>query len=373
MNRILVVAVTPAIACLWGVSAVYGASFDMFVGKKIKECEAKLETQKQEYETMLNKKDRRHQQLIEDSRDSQSDLQDFRDKNATLMEAYEKLKTDQDGVIDQLNRLRRENQRCDTIRGSFDQLTEENKAFLEEKESFEKKIEGLSATLENLKAHIKEVTLEKDQLAVFLAEAQESESVKIRRIREKIEDEHRDLKKRADVLKKENASLAKQLKASQKEAGLSQDSNTKLQQELAALKEEKGNLQKSYADLKSENRYLAQEAIQFPKKFADLARHNRKLVKETAYMHYNLGVSHIKNKDYKRAVKEFEKVLELKPDDPYANYNLGYIYAEHLVDRPTAVEYFQNYLAHASDAKDADWVRKYILTWQTWYGREKMK
>jgi len=90
-------------------------------------------------------------------------------------------------------------------------------------------------------------------------------------------------------------------------------------------------------------------------------------------MHYNMGVSFIKSKDYKRAIKEFQKVLEQDPYDAYANYNLGYIYAEHLVDRPAAIEYFQKYLTYAKDAKDTDWVKKYILTWQTWYGRENLK
>jgi len=108
-----------------------------------------------------------------------------------------------------------------------------------------------------------------------------------------------------------------------------------------------------------------------PKKFSELARQNRTLIKETSEMHYNLGVANIKNKEYGRAIKEFEKVLELKPQDAYANYNLGYIYAEHLVDRERAIKYFQNYLAYAPDARDANWVRKYILTWQTWYGRNR--
>ncbi|HQP10000.1 MAG TPA: tetratricopeptide repeat protein, partial [Candidatus Omnitrophota bacterium] len=85
------------------------------------------------------------------------------------------------------------------------------------------------------------------------------------------------------------------------------------------------------------------------------------------------GVSNIKNKEYKRAIKEFEKVLELKPDDAYANYNLGYIYAEHLVDREKAIEHFKKYLTYAPNEKDANWVRKYVLTWQTWYKKNIAK
>ena len=90
-------------------------------------------------------------------------------------------------------------------------------------------------------------------------------------------------------------------------------------------------------------------------------------------MHYNAGVFYARNKEFGRAIKEFQKVLDIKPQDPQANYNLGYIYAEHLVDRPKAISYFKNYLTYAPDAHDADWVKRYIMTWQTWYGRQVMK
>jgi len=289
------------------------------------------------------------------------------------MEAYEKIKTGQDDAMEQLKRLRRENQRCDTIKASFDEMTEKNETFLKEKESLTKEKKALNVTLEHLKSHVKEVSAEKDRLAVFLAEAQEDEGVKIKKIRESVQDEVNDLRGQTSSLKEENGALVKKLEKSQKESGLLETDNAGLRQELALVREELGALEKKHTGIKNENRYLAQEASQFPKKFADLARHNRKLVKETADMHYNLGVSFIKSKEYKRAVKEFEKVLELKPQDAYSNYNLGYIYAEHLVDRPTAIKHFQTYLAYASDARDADWVRKYILTWQTWYGKQQMK
>jgi tetratricopeptide (TPR) repeat protein len=104
-----------------------------------------------------------------------------------------------------------------------------------------------------------------------------------------------------------------------------------------------------------------------------LARQNQKLIGETADMHYNLGVFYVQSTEYGRAIKEFEKALDLNSDNADANYNLGFIYAEHLVDREKAIQYFRNYLTYAPDAKDAEWIRKYILTWQTWYGKQPIK
>ncbi|MBU2221078.1 MAG: tetratricopeptide repeat protein, partial [Candidatus Omnitrophica bacterium] len=110
---------------------------------------------------------------------------------------------------------------------------------------------------------------------------------------------------------------------------------------------------------------------QIPAKFAELARENKVLIKETALMHYNLGVFYTQSKEFSRATAEFEKAIELNPDDPYSHYNLGYIYAEYLGNRPKAIENFRKFLKLAkAEDKDVDWVKKYILTWQTWEGKK---
>jgi tetratricopeptide (TPR) repeat protein len=91
-------------------------------------------------------------------------------------------------------------------------------------------------------------------------------------------------------------------------------------------------------------------------------------------MHYNLGVFYMREKNYPRAIAEFEKALELTPDDAYAHFNLGYIYAEYVVNRPKAIEHFRNYLRLAKKGdKDVDWVKKYIISWETWQGKGKIE
>jgi tetratricopeptide (TPR) repeat protein len=131
---------------------------------------------------------------------------------------------------------------------------------------------------------------------------------------------------------------------------------------------------KYYESAMVKNRQLEKKVDQLPVKFAEMARENKVLIKETALMHYNLGVFYTKNKEFARSVAEFEKAIELNPDDPYAYFNLGYIYAEYIVDRPKAVSNFRKYLGLLkTDDKDADWVKKYILTWQTWEGKKPMQ
>jgi len=162
----------------------------------------------------------------------------------------------------------------------------------------------------------------------------------------------------------------------------------KMEQKFKAMEEERLNkdaqleiyriqindFKKQYAEAIAKNKEFEKKLEQMPPRMAELARENKILIKETALTHYNLGVFYTKNKDYSRAVAEFEKASELNPDDPYTYYNLGYIYAEYLPDRPKAVENFRRFLGLCrTEDKDVDWVKKYILTWQTWEGKKPIK
>ena len=133
-------------------------------------------------------------------------------------------------------------------------------------------------------------------------------------------------------------------------------------------------LRKKYQQALEVNKKIERKLGEIPKKFIEIARENKLLLKETALMHYNLGVFYTQEKQYKRAIAEFEKALELKPEDAYAYFNLGYIYAEYLVNRPRAIKYFRLYLKLATkEDKDADWVKRYILTWQAWDANTPIK
>ena len=374
MDRKIILIAIAVIMGFYCTEISYSASFgDIFGGKKSKKTQVLIEQQAQECQMKINQKNQEYRRLVDEKKDSEDAAQALRDKNSTLVEAYEKVVTDQSNITEQLKRLRRSSQRCDQIKETYDTMTQENQAFLQTNESLELDKKALMGTLETLKSHIGSLNTDNEQLSASLKEAQEDEGVKVKKIRDKVKDELANLKSRNNSLGKENDVLARQLKSSQKKVRIFNENELRLQRKLELFQDDVAALKKEHAELKDENRYLAREASEFPKKFTDLARHNRKLVKETAHMHYNMGVSFIKAKDYKRAIKEFKKVLELNPDDAYSNYNLGYIYAEHLVDRPEAIKYFQDYLTYAKGAKDADWVKKYILTWQTWYGKEKMK
>jgi len=172
-------------------------------------------------------------------------------------------------------------------------------------------------------------------------------------------------------LQKDNNGLKNSLKRKENEFDKLRQQKEKLDSDKQWLNSQLKDYKKNYADALKKNKGLESQLNNLPEKFAEINRQNKKLIKQTAEMHYNLGVFYTRNKAYDRAVAEFENVVEIDPNDAYAHFNLGYIYAEYLVNHKLAVEHFRHYLRFAkSNDKDMDWVKKYLLTWETYMGKQ---
>ena len=128
-----------------------------------------------------------------------------------------------------------------------------------------------------------------------------------------------------------------------------------------------------YTEQVTENIKLRHKSDQLPKDVTALAREHERLVKDVADTHYNLGVLFASKRDYVRAEKEFQKVIELRPDDTEAQYNLGVIYSDHLPNREKAMKFFRQYLALNPEGQDASWAKQYIATWQAWAAKERLE
>lgn len=187
----------------------------------------------------------------------------------------------------------------------------------------------------------------------------------------------RDFERRNKDLFAENEALQKRLEEIpnlNKKLQKNEDEKLNLQAKMIICERQVSDFRKKYNEALSKNKTLEKKLLEIPKKFAEVTRENKMLLKETALMHYNLGVFYTEKKEYNRAVAEFEKSIELNPDDGYAYFNLGYLYAEYLVNRPKAIESFRLFLKYATgDDKDVDWVKRYILTWQAWEGKTPLK
>ena len=183
-----------------------------------------------------------------------------------------------------------------------------------------------------------------------------------------------DMERQVKTEKKEKQRLERLVKKLDQKISLLEEDRLKRAATVEVLQGHTRELKEKYNQALTQNNALEKKLERQPREYVEIARENKVLLKRTALMHYNLGVFYSKNKEPERAISEFEKAIELNPDDPYAYINLGYIYSEFLVDRPKAIDNFEKYLRLAKkDDKDIDWVKKYILTWQTWEGKSAAK
>lgn len=293
---------------------------------------------------------------------AQDETVDLKAEYDKLKEEYEHVLRDRDNILVQSKNLLK-------YRTEIRQMQDEVARVVNKNEKTEEEKQVLLGKINELNSHIDDIQRDKGEL--------NDQIDKLKNYIEKKEIEYKIL----DETKQQLAEVNKDKDRLKQEILSFEDQKAKLQNQKLAFqadselyKRQYEELRKKYREALSVNKRLEKKLSSVPKKFAEIARENKMLLKETALMHYNLGVFYTEEGQHKRAVAEFEKSIELNPDDAYAYFNLGYIYAEHLVDRSRAINYFRQYLKLANNEdRDVDWVKKYILTWQAWSGKPTLK
>ena len=312
--------------------------------------------------------------LSEKERQAQ-EYQDLKDNYAKLERDYNNLSLDRDNLINQAKSLLGNKGRADELEGLLAENKKERAIFEKDNNELVNKNLGLEEKYKKLEADLGRLRNEKKRAEDLLAKERDKSQIK------RLEQENVQLMKELNAVKlslnqfRSESGRYKDLSARAQSSLESGNKSLEAKiEELDKLRLKVETLNKAYSEAVKKNREMERRVLSTPGKFAELARQNKTLIRQTANMHYNLGVFYTKNKEYTRAVAEFEKALELKPDDDYSHFNIGYIYAEYLVNRPKAVEHFRHFLRLTkSSDKDVDWVKKYILTWQSWAGKEPME
>ena len=287
------------------------------------------------------------------------ELQKLREDYEKLKKDYEMLSADRDNVLIQSKKFVQYKAKAKEAEDALNKADKETKRLDMELQARITQNQLLQEQLEKAEEAENQVLQEKENLKNYI---------------EKMEIEYRivnETKGKISGLTKENTNLLHQFKALE-------DKNSKLDKarldalaEAEVYRRQLRDANKKFDEALAKNRGLERQIIDVPKRLAELARENKVLIKQTALMHYNLGVFYVQNKEYSSAIAELEKAIELNPDDAYAHFNLGYIYSEYLVDRHKAIEQFRQFLRLSkSDDKDVDWVKRYIITWQTWEGKK---
>ncbi len=281
---------------------------------------------------------------------------------------YQNCSLNRDNLLAQTSSMASDKKAAEELQAS---LGESNKKIVQLQEDNAKLI-GQSASLteecSGLKEAKQQLTAEKQQLQ----EALEAEKEKTNAMA--WQQEKKNLQKENGGLKEELKQALEQIVKLNESSSRSIREAEKSKKEASELNSMLGKLTKDYAEAGQKEKILEKRIQEAPVKVAELARENKALIKQTSSMHYNLGVFYSKNKQYSRAIAEFEKAVELNPEDAFAHFNLGYIYAEYVEDRGKAVEHFRKYLNYAkSGDKDVDWARKYIITWTSYEAKQPME
>lgn len=282
------------------------------------------------------------------------------------------VKADRENVLAQTKTLLAGRARAQELEEEMAKVKSGVQTIEDEKKKLKEQNLGLKTHIRKLKDDFAKLTAERDELKATSEKLQNNTLAQ--ELNDKIADLQKELKSSVVVANAGKAEIELALKVAEKKVDQLTVDNGKLaaaKDELAAKVEAQKN---DYADAVKKNKALDQEIRQLPGKFVEISRQNKVLLQQTEGMHYNMGVFYTKHKEYDRAVAEFLKAVEIKPDDAYAHFNLGYIYAEHLVNRPRAVEHFRHFLRMAKgNDPDVNWARKYLLTWETFEGKRPMQ
>ncbi len=308
------------------------------------------------------------------------------------------IKADRDNVLIQTHKLlqfKRNNENAAEQINKLNAAIEEHEGqyadLLSQIEIREAEIAGHKAEKEQLqqeklklineKAVLEELTSESKAKDLIIALKKENEA-KIREIKNTAAEEVKKVKgDLADLKNVHNAGI-KGLKAREEEltkklAGLNEKS-TALEEQVYEKELVIADLEEKVAELEYENeeasgkiKSLEKESRSIPSKFSKLAKQNKALNKQLANVHYNQALFYCENKDFRRAAKEFRQVIDLRPFDKDAIFNLGLIYAEHRVDREKAIEYMKRYIQLDNTSANADLAKRYILKWEAWRRQAK--
>ncbi len=306
-------------------------------------------------------------------------LQDYgqlEKKYEALLKEKEHIQRDRDNILEQIRILLKEKETYQNAKMSIEKFKEENNALGEEIKAANVDNISLSREITKRKIEREKILTEKEEEVKLLQKSIASFKKQMDKgARSKI---LKKLKKEIASLKKEKKDLSRFLKQSERQIGNSKKREKKLndllidtESGLDKLQDEFAQLQEVYKALFLENKGLRKDLAEVPKKFAKMAYENQKLIKQTATLHYNTGVFYFLHKEYKLAIQEFIKALEVYPDDANTHYNLGFIYAENLVDKPKAIKHFKEYLRITKGLDEyADKAKQYILVWETYRGKE---
>jgi len=284
-----------------------------------------------------------------------------------ILKLYKNLQKDQDNILTQLKIAYGTR---DKIQGEYQILKDESESAIKDKKDLQKQNADLRKSMLPLTNKVS--GLEKTILQLQRkSEADQEQIDKLNRLLEgsEISAVKDELKEKERIFLKQKAEFEKMIQTANSDRENVQSHSVQKESRIYSLEMELADVTQKYENALEENRSLRARFETANRQLLDVAREKDKAIKETADMHYNLGVFYIDQKNFERATVEFEKAVEWRPEDALSHYNLGLIYSEHLRDEEKAITNFQRYLDLQPEAKDRNYVEGLMKTVTYWRGR----
>lgn len=284
-----------------------------------------------------------------------------------ILKLYKNLQKDQDNILTQLKIAYGER---DKVRGEAEIFKEQSEQAVKDKTSLLKQNSDLRKSMQPMTDKIS--ALEKTILKLERqSEADQEEIARLSKLLEgsEVQVVKSELKEKERIFLKQKAEFEKMIQTANSDRENVQSHSIQKESRIYGLEMELADVTQKYENALEENRSLRARFETVNGQMLDVAREKDRAIKETAEMHYNLGVFYVEQKNFQRAAVEFEKALEWRPEDAASHYNLGLIYSDQLKDELKAISHFQRYLDLQPEAEDRNHVESLLKTITYWRGK----
>ncbi len=301
-----------------------------------------------------------------------------RAEHEELKKRYQELESDRDNVLKQTKVLLAEKSQWSGAQEEIEELRKANQALVDQKDRLHQsgqkakvQLDKLASVFDRVKTAYQELQSAHRKLEAENTELRQTltKTVEHSPQYKELDKAFRDLRGESESQKQTISVLDDKLKKALERIQRIQDRDTKFSKQIEALKTELKAASSARDSLTHVNADLNKAVDEGPRKFKDMAEENKRLRKETADMHYNMGVFFSQNNLFERAVKELERALEFDNASLRVHYNLGYLYSEKLGDHAKAMWHFQRFLELDPHGRESESIRAYLLSRQA-YGDE---
>ncbi len=231
------------------------------------------------------------------------------------------------------------------LREELDGMRKENETFKMSELSDKSSIDKLSEQVHTLAQDRSMSASRQGELKLKVTDAEKTLQAQNRKISE-LESKLKEAESNRSRQKKTSANLEQQTRSAKANPGMTAEYVKLVENEWMEAVAKTGELDKDLHRTLTELSGQNQE--------------RSRLRNDTATMHYNLAVILTEQQNFSAALLEYRKVLEIRPNDPDAHYNLAVIYDDYLKNNEKALEHYRRYIEAAPNTAEAQKVRQWI-------------